>query len=88
LGSNDNQVTHQGVTYYLSENLPPLKSHMLKCPRCAGVGRMYGRDCRECKGRGLLYRPLKDERAENAGGVIADGEGETDDQLKAPSSAR
>ncbi len=87
LTSNDNHVTHEGVTYYLSANLPPLKSHMLKCPRCAGVGKMYGRDCMECKGRGLLYQPLPDERAKNTGGV-ADGEGGTDDQLKAPSSAR
>jgi DnaJ-class molecular chaperone len=65
---SDNQVTYEGVTYYVSENLPPLKSHVVTCPRCDGVGQMYGRDCRVCKGRGLLFPAISDERAETAGG--------------------
>jgi DnaJ-class molecular chaperone len=63
----DNQVTHKGVTYYLVENLPPLKCHVVTCPGCAGVGQMYGRNCRECKGRGLLFRALSDERTGTTG---------------------
>ena len=55
---SDNDVTYQGVTYRLVENLPPLKTHVVTCPRCDGVGLMYGRNCRECNGRGVLYPPL------------------------------
>ncbi len=55
---SDNDVTHEGVTYHLVENLPPLKTHVATCLRCDGVGLMYGRSCRECNGRGLLYPPL------------------------------
>ena len=55
---NDDDVTYEGATYHLVENLPPLKTHVVTCPRCDGVGLMYGRNCRECKGRGLLYPPL------------------------------
>ena len=54
----DNQVTHQGVTYFLMENLPPLKTRVVTCPRCDGTGQMYGRNCKDCKGRGLLYPPI------------------------------
>jgi len=64
---SDNQVTHEGVTYYVSKNLPPLKFHVVTCPRCDGGGQMYGRKCRECKGRGLLFPPLSDEQADSAG---------------------
>lgn len=31
-GLCDNQVTYQGVTYYLSKNLPPLKLHVVDVP--------------------------------------------------------
>jgi hypothetical protein len=65
---SENQVTHEGVTYYLVENLPPLKCHVVTCSCCGGVGQMYGRNCRECKGRGLLFPPLSDARTERAGG--------------------
>jgi hypothetical protein len=55
---SDNDVTYDGVTYRLVKNLPPLKTHVVTCPRCDGVGLMYGRSCKECNGRGLLYPPL------------------------------
>jgi DnaJ-class molecular chaperone len=55
---SESDVTYEGVTYHLLENLPPLKTHVVTCPRCDGVGLMYGRSCRECNGRGLLYPPL------------------------------
>ena len=55
---SDNEITHQGITYSLMEDLPPLKTHVVTCPRCGGIGQMYGRNCQECKGRGLLYPPL------------------------------
>jgi DnaJ-class molecular chaperone len=55
---SDNDVTYEGVIYHLVENLPPLKTHVVTCPRCDGVGLMYGRSCRECNGRGLLYPPV------------------------------
>ena len=65
---SDNHVTYEGVTYHLVENLPPLKCHVVTCAGCGGVGQMYGRNCRECKGRGLLFPPLSDARTESAGG--------------------
>lgn len=65
---SDNQVTYEGVTYYVMENLPPLKFHVVTCPGCGGGGQMYGRNCRECKGRGLLFPPLSDERSGSADG--------------------
>jgi hypothetical protein len=55
---SDNDVTYLGVTYHPVENLPPLKNHIVTCPRCDGVGLMYSRKCKECDGRGLLYPPL------------------------------
>jgi DnaJ-class molecular chaperone len=64
---SDDDVTYEGVTYHLMENLPPLKSHVVTCTRCDGVGLMYGRKCTECNGRGLLYPPLSDKRAESVG---------------------
>lgn len=64
---SDSQVTHEGVTYSLMKNLPPLKFHVVTCPCCGGGGQMYGRDCRDCKGRGLLFPPLSDERTGRAG---------------------
>ena len=65
---SDNHVIYEGVTYHLVENLPPLKCHVVTCSGCGGVGQMYGRNCRECKGRGLLFPPLSDARTESAGG--------------------
>lgn len=62
-GGGDNQVTYQGVTYYLSENLPPLTFHVVTCPRCDGSGQMYGRKCPDCKGRGRLFPPVSNEQA-------------------------
>jgi len=64
---SDDHVTYEGVTYHVVENLPPLKTHVVTCPGCGGVGQMYGRACRECKGRGLLFPPLSVERAETVG---------------------
>jgi DnaJ-class molecular chaperone len=64
---SDNQIIHEGVTYSLITNLPPLKSHVVKCPCCDGSGQMYGRNCRECKGKGRLFPPLSDERDGRAG---------------------
>ncbi len=63
---SDKDVTYEGVTYCLAENLPPLKTHVVTCPRCDGVGLMYGRSCKECKGRGLLYPPLSHAPATGA----------------------
>jgi DnaJ-class molecular chaperone len=63
---SDNDVTYEGVTYHLVENLPPLQTHVVTCPRCDGVGQMYSRKCKECKGRGLLYSPLSDAPATGA----------------------
>ena len=57
---SEDHVTHDGVTYYVSKNLPPLTCHVKTCPACGGVGQMYGRDCKGCKGRGLLFTPLSD----------------------------
>ncbi len=62
---SEKEITHKGVTYYPIENLPPLKTHVATCPRCDGTGQMYGRDCKDCEGRGLLYPPLS--QAEEAG---------------------
>lgn len=53
------QVTHKGVTYFLANNLPPLKFHVAMCPRCDGSGQMYGRKCRDCKGLGRLFSPVE-----------------------------
>lgn len=57
----DSQVTHEGVTYFLANNLPPLKFHVATCPRCDGSGQMYGRKCGGCKGLGRLFSPVSDE---------------------------
>lgn len=51
----DDTVTYKGVTYHVATNLPPLESHVETCSRCLGTGRMYGRQCRECNGRGLTF---------------------------------
>ena len=51
---SENYIIHEGVTYYLAENLPPLKDHVETCPKCGGGGEMYGRNCKRCKGRGLV----------------------------------
>ena len=63
---SDNDVTYEGVTYRLAESLPPLKTHVVTCPRCDGVGMMYSRSCKECNGRGLLYPPLSPVTVTNA----------------------
>ena len=55
---SDETVTHEGVTYHISKDLPPLKHHVETCSRCLGSGRMYGRTCDECNGRGLLFPAL------------------------------
>jgi DnaJ-class molecular chaperone len=55
---SDDHVTYEGVTYYVSKTLAPLTSHVETCPSCGGVGQMYGRNCRWCNGRGLLYTTL------------------------------
>ena len=58
---NNDSVTYRGVTYHISRDLPPMKSHVETCSRCLGSGQMYGRDCTECGGRGLLFPGLSDD---------------------------
>lgn len=58
---SDETVTHEGVSYHISQNLPPLKCHVDTRSRCLGSGQMYGRDCSECNGRGLLFPALLSE---------------------------
>ena len=61
---SDQTVTYRGVTYHIVEDLPPLKSHVDTCSRCLGSGWMYGRQCKECKGRGLVFPARSVARAE------------------------
>lgn len=68
--TSDDTVTHKGVTYRVSTNLPPLTTHVENCLRCLGTGQMYSRKCKECKGRGQVFSALSDdeismERARN-----------------------
>jgi hypothetical protein len=51
-------VTYEGVTYYPVKNLAPLTTGVETCPDCGGEGEMYGRDCKTCKGKGLVFPPL------------------------------
>lgn len=59
---NDDAITHQGVTYLPSKSLPPLTCHVETCAQCGGSGQMFGRKCKDCKGRGLISTPLSDRK--------------------------
>ena len=63
---SDDTVTYNGVTYRTEKDPPRITSHVETCSRCLGTGQMYGRTCRECKGRGLLFSALSEERGEAA----------------------
>lgn len=63
---SDDHVTYEGVTYYVSKTLLPLTRHVETCPSCGGVGQMYGRNCRRCNGRGLLFTTLTDRSTASA----------------------
>jgi len=68
-------IIHEGVTYHLAEDLPPLRDHVETCPGCDGSGQMYGRNCKGCRGRGLLFLPfLVDKPRSSDGGHTEESE--------------
>ena len=56
---DDDCITYKGVIYYPAKNLAPLTSGVETCPGCGGEGEMYGRDCTTCRGKGLIFPPLR-----------------------------
>ena len=46
-------ITVGGVTYSVTPPVPST-THVETCIHCDGTGRLYGRTCRGCGGRGLI----------------------------------
>jgi hypothetical protein len=59
-------IVHEGVIYYPAKDLAPLTSGVETCPGCGGEGEMYSRNCTTCKGRGVIFPPLRTTPSEAA----------------------